>query len=133
LEHDIWNFIGVQSLSKRLTRLKHGQVISTLTLCQNIKTVYGVADEVEPCSWCNFLKKLKVRSVQCSLQFSRAPVVLRVLCLFLKTISVIYSNLRPVPENLVIHCPASSTLKTVKRNTNILTIEFEFSLACSPT
>ena len=41
-------------------------------LCQNIKTVYGVADEIEPCSWCNLLKKLKVRSVQCSVQSSRA-------------------------------------------------------------
>ena len=26
-------------------------------LCQNIKTVYGVADEVEPCSWCKLLKE----------------------------------------------------------------------------
>ena len=55
-------------------------------LCQNIKTVYGVADEVEPCSWCKLLKKLKVRSVQCSLQFSRAPVVLRVLCLVIHSL-----------------------------------------------
>ena len=29
-------------------------------LCQNIKTVYGVADEEEPCSWCEILKNLKV-------------------------------------------------------------------------
>ena len=39
MEHDIWNFIGVQNLSYRLTRLKRGQVISTLTLCQNTEVV----------------------------------------------------------------------------------------------
>ena len=38
-------------------------------------------------------------------------------------ISVIHLILRPVPENSVIHCPASSTLNTVKRNTNIIILE----------
>ena len=42
-----------------------------LPSCQNIKTVYGVADyEEEPRSWCK-LKKLKVRRQKCSVSSSQ--------------------------------------------------------------
>ena len=95
MEHDIWNFIGVQNLSYRLTRLKRGQVILALSLCQNIKTVYGVADEVEPCSWCKLLKE------------SEGLNAVGNECLALQ-----------LRETLVLH-----DLLRTKRNTNIKTVE----------
>ena len=68
------------------------------------------------------------RSVQCPVL--KSSVIHRVLCPVngieeLKKrhlefhSSVIHSILRPVPENSVIHCPISSTLKTVKKTTKI--------------
>ena len=40
-------------------------------LCQNIKTVYGVADEIEPCSWCKTFEEAEGQK-KFSVQFSRA-------------------------------------------------------------